>query len=429
MVEEKLKEQLKELLDKHTKGLLSNDDFNKALGEKVAEILKDSQGDMDQLKKNIETMSKEIKTLRTGTLADNSAKILDPLYDGCWKSAELARDFGLYVLASVCDSQKALDLLKAKGYDLQKDMSHSDNASGSLLAPTQLLDGIVMLVSQYGKFRQNALVVPMSSDSATGIKLVSGLSVYCVSEGVAPTKSDPAFQPLGLNAKEWSTYVAIDRSLDEDAAIAIGNLVGELIAMAFAQKEDEVGFLGDGTEPYFNHVGVIGQFKKMVAASVTPKGLITGGGTAWSGYTLDHFEQMQARVHDGVNEDNLKWYCSRRFYYEVMRHAALDKSTNAEEIISNRVTKKKTFLGDDVEFVAAMPKETGVGQYDCIYGDLKRGANLGDRRSMTIEQSREALFLERQIAILGTERVAFNVYGCGDGNNAGTLVALKTADS
>ncbi|MCE5186074.1 MAG: phage major capsid protein [Planctomycetaceae bacterium] len=432
MNEEQVKALIKGIIDEHQKGLLKNDEFVGKLAEAVKTVIKSSLDDMSTMKKNIEALTTEIKSLRAGSLADGNVKLLDPLYaasGGCWKSAEMARDFGLYCLAAICKSKRATDLLKAKGYTLEeKAMTENDPTSAGLLVPQQILDGLIMMIGQYGKFRRDALVQPMASDSAMGFRLDSGLTVYCVQEGTTPNESKPILGTIGLSAKEWLTYTLVDKSLNEDCAIALGNLLGELIALAFAEKEDFIGFMGDGNSTSFNYIGIVGQFNKMVAAGVTPKGLRGGSGSGWAGLVLGDFSALQGDVHDKAEiGEGPKWYCSKQFYHQVMRKLALSAGgVNAQEVQAGSVNKIKMFLAAPVEFVQSMPTATGTSQICCFYGNLKVGAILGDRRQMTISQSEHYKFAERQLTVLGSERVAICVYGCGDGDKAGTIVALKS---
>lgn len=421
-----IKKQMQDVLVEHEKGLLTNDGFIQKLGESLMKVLGDDYKDIPKLRDNLKAMSAEIKNIRA-FYCGQQTKMLNGLYDGIWKSAEMARDFGLFVLASVFNSTKANELLMAKGYILEKDMTAADNATGGILVPTQIIDGLIMLIKQYGVIRRNALIMPMTSDSGIGMRLDSGLMVYCPGAGVVPDKSSPGFSPVGLSAKEWVTYVLIDNALAEDAAIMLGDLVGELIALAFAQKEDEIGFLGDGTSTYFNYIGI-----KQALANVSggAKGIIVGAesGTGWDSFDLQDFLDIQGEVHEAADDNiNLKWYCSRKFYLSKMCSLALAQGgSTADEIITGRVTKQKAFLGDPVEFSSAMPRTSAATQYSCFYGNLRRGMILGDRRQQAIAQSTHYKFAERQLTILGTERVAVTVYGQGTSDEAGTICALKS---
>ncbi len=411
-----IKKEMSDLLTKKQADLLTSEEFSKAVGELLTKTLGDDSKDIGKLKTNLAALQTEMKNVRLMHQGESNTKQLDGLYQGVWKSVEMARDFGLYVLAATFGSKKAAEQLTNKGYVLEKDMAAADNASGGILVPIQIIDGLIMLIKTYGLIRQSAQIYPMSSDSATGMKLSAGLEVYCPGAGIVPDKSSPGFDPIGLSAKEWCTLVLIDNALNEDAAIMIGDIVGELIAMAFAQKEDEVGLLGCGKKTDFNVVGIKGALESVTSAA----GVIVGdaAGTLWNSYDISHFEAIQAAIHEAADDGtgNLKWICSRAFYYKVMRHMALAQGgSTAEEMLSNRVTKLRTFLGDPVALSPAMPKTGVAGQLDCF----------GDRRMQAIQQSTQYKFAERQITILGTERIAIEVYGQGDANNAGTICALK----
>ncbi|MCE5184938.1 MAG: phage major capsid protein [Planctomycetaceae bacterium] len=427
--EDKLKAMLNELLEQREKGLLNKADFIKSLGEKMMDTLKANFGDVEQLKKNLTILSDEIKTLRGG-VKDCNVDQLDGLYKGCWKSAKLAQDFGLYVMGSVMGSTKAIDTLKARGYTVEKANTGGVDTSGGLLIPTQIIDGFIMLIGEYGVARRNAMVIPMTSDTASAFKLTSGLTVTCTAEGVTPDIKAIAAGMLTLNAQEWNVLCAVDRTLDEDAAIMLGSVIGELMAAAFAEQEDAVVFMGDGTSTYFARMGIKGWFTNLT----TPKGLLSGSGTSWSALKMKDFTAMLGAIHPKARakKDDLKWYCSPEFYYNVMLGLADDAGGAAlTEMINAEVTGNEKFRGRPVEFVEQMPSATASGQICCYLGNLKRGVYIGDRRETTIEQDRSALFTQRQVAIMGTERIAINVYGCHDvatsgTTKAGTIVALKT---
>jgi HK97 family phage major capsid protein len=164
----------------------------------------------------------------------------------------------------------------------------------------------------------------------------------------------------------------------------------------------------------------------------TPKGLISGAGNSWAALTIKNHRSCMGALHKAAwKGDGPKWYCSPQYYFDVMMSLA-DAAGGATqtEIIVSESNGKRRFLGLPVEF-APLPDASASGHIPCVLGNLKRGAMLGDRRKTTIEKSTEALFLERQIAILGTERVDIQVYGCHDvktdsKTRAGTVVGLKT---
>jgi len=222
------------------------------------------------------------------------------------------------------------------------------------------------------------------------------------------------------------TLTALDSELNEDAAIAIGELIGFLIGQAFAQKEDEVGFLGDGTSTYFGHTGIAGALRAVHATIASIKSLVVSDTDAtYANISLANLDNVCGILPDSADNGEAKWYCSRMFYYTVMvRLAMAAGGANATEILSGSVSREKTFLGYPVEFTQAMPKTQAASQICAILGNLNLGAYLGDRRKLTIDRSTEAYFTTDQIGIRGTERVAPTVHGVGDTTNAGPICGL-----
>ncbi len=345
------------------------------------------------------------------------------------------RCLALLVLAGVAGNEAAKKALESQGIETrhitEKAMGEGTLTAGGALVPTEFIPDLIMLIENYGVFRRNTQEYPMPTDHAIAPEVTSGLTVYCPGEGTAITKSDIGLRNVGMTAKKWATLTAISSELTEDSAIAIGELVGRMIARAFAKKEDEVGFLGDGTSTYFGHTGVTGALRKVDATIANIKSLVVGSGTTYSALVLADFENLLGTLPDFAEDGlDVKWYCSRLFYYTVMLRLALASGgVNASEIIGGRGAKEKTFLGYPVEFAQVMPKVAAVSQICTVFGNLRMGTYLGDRRQLTIAQSREAFFEEDQLGIRGTERVAPTVFGVGDTTAAGPICGLITAAS
>jgi len=76
-----------------------------------------------------------------------------------------------------------------------------------------------------------------------------------------------------------------------------------------------------------------------------------------------------------------------------------------------------------------MPYVEANSQICALLGDLQMGAFLGERRTITIEQSKDVYFANYQTGIRGVERVDINAFGVGDTTNPGAIVGLITAAS
>jgi len=417
------------------KGLATKKEFMDVLVEKLAdheEFKKHFAGteDIPTLKTSVDSLAEAVKGLKANRFA--AIKTPAGMYNGIWGDLETAKMAGLYILANAYGSEKAKEQLENKGFELnrftEKAMGEDVNTAGGYTVPEQLIPNLITLIEKYGVFRPNALEYPMASDSASAPKLTGGPTVYCPGAGQTLTPSDLAFGSVGLNAKKWIVLIALDSELNEDSALAIGEIIGAQIGMAFAKKEDEVGFLGDGTSTYFGHVGIAGALRAVDATIANIKSLVVGAGNAYSELTLANFENVIGIVPDYADDSNLKWYASRMFFHTVMAPLALAAGgATAAEVSSGKDHRDKTFLGYPVVFTTAMPKTEANSQICALLANLKQGAYLGDRRRLTIDRSTEAYFTTDQIGIRGTERVAPAIHGVGDTTDAGPICGLITA--
>ena len=93
---------------------------------------------------------------------------------------------------------------------------------------------------------------------------------------------------------------------------------------------------------------------------------------------------------------------------------------------------EKSFLGYPVVVSQVLPKTSATNQICALFGNLRLGARLGDRRLTTISMSEHALnaFEQDEVVIRGTERFDIVVHDVG--NNAGVagpIVGLITGAS
>ncbi len=403
--------------------------------EKNDKLFETAQKTVEELKKANDAVVAQIKMLRSTRFAP--LKTSSGMYNGCWGDLETAKNFGMFILSEIHGNKAAAEYLDGLGIerkrilgDKTKAMGEDVDTTGGILVPSEFIPHLILLIETYGVYRRNVLEWPMAGAEAIAPKLTSGLTVYCPGGGAEPTKSDLAFRGVGLQAKKWMTLTQIDSELTEDSAIAIGEVVGFMIGQAFAQKEDTVGFLGDGTETYFGHVGITGALRAVDATIGNIKSLVVAAGSAYSEITLANFESLIGTLPDYADNGDAKWYVHRYFYLTVMIKLVLALGgVNALEAIAGRGVREKTFLSYPVDFAQVMPKAEANSQICSIFGNLKLGAYMGDRRKLTVDRSKEVYFTTDQVGIRGTERVAPTVHGVGDTTNAGPITALITAGS
>lgn len=334
-------------------------------------------------------------------------------YRGMFDSGDEARAFGLYGMAKILGSAKAKETIKSEYPDIHA-KAQFDSGDASALIPQGFLATLINITETYGVFERNARYQPMSESSMPYPKVTGHLQMFHPAEGTAPTDGEMAVTAQPLAAKEGCVLTFISKVVDEDSAIAIGEMLAQDIGRAFALGHDQQGFNGNtgaGSEPnQFN--GII----QSLAAAATK----IGSGNSWGALTLDDFAEVAGMVVTTGQDD--KWYCSRQFFFQVMLPIQLAQGGST----TNNVREKPVpmFLGSDVEFTQVLPKVTGTNAVQCVYGSLREGAVFGDRRQMAIESSDHYKFAERLRTVLGRRRYAIAIHGAGEDE---AIAGLKTA--
>jgi HK97 family phage major capsid protein len=81
----------------------------------------------------------------------------------------------------------------------------------------------------------------------------------------------------------------------------------------------------------------------------------------------------------------------------------------------------------------SMPKTLGSTDYNgvamLLFGDLRMGVVLGDRRGMTMIVDPYSLSSYQQTKIIHSERFDLNCHGVGDATSAGPICALVGSSS
>ncbi len=384
-----------------TKEKESLTDGFKAAGERMESI----ETTVEELKKFGDELTRRMRSLlQSGVSAED--------YRGFWMYPEQAREFGELVLTVIRN----------------KAMGEGTQPGGGMLVPTELAKFFLEKLGSYGKFRRDTVVLPMGSSEIKIPRLDTDITVYCPGEGRVIPKSDPKGSQVGLVLKKWAALIKISRELEEDAIIAVGEIVGRSLIRSIAKKEDEVGFVGDGTSTYFGMTGIVGALRNVDVTIGNIKSLVVASGNSYSEITLGDFRKVIGVLPADADE-TAKWYMHKRFYYDVVWPLAETAGVaNIFEILSNR--KDRYLLGYPVEFVHCMPYEEDDSQICAILGDLSMGSYLGQRNEvLQIDRSDQVYFETAEVGIRGIERIDINVYGVGDTSEAGPICGLITAAS
>jgi HK97 family phage major capsid protein len=317
--------------------------------------------------------------------------------------------------------RRAKQWCKDNGVVITKAQSEGVNSAGGFLVPNEMMDTIIDLRETFGVFRQNAQVVPMTSDTLDWPRRVGGLTAYFVAEGVAATESSASWDNVNMVAKKLAVLARISNELNEDAIISVADTLTREIAYAFASKEDDCGFNGDGTSTYG---GIRGITQLLIDANHT-----AGKVAAASGHPT--FATL-----DGTDLANLigklpayalpraKFYCSSVAFAVTFERLVAAAGGNSISTLDGEIQYR--YLGFPIEIAQKMPTVTTTlnGSVMILFGDLALASAMGERRVVTIKRSDERYFESDQIGLLGTERIDINNHDLGDTTSAGPIVGL-----
>jgi HK97 family phage major capsid protein len=334
------------------------------------------------------------------------------------RAVDQAYTVGQWFKATVLGNAEAAEWCKSRGVSIAKAQGEGVDSAGGFLVPEELMASIIVLRELYGVFRQECQVVPMGSDTLNWPRRTGGLTAYFTGENQAATESQAAWDNVNLTAKKLAVLTRMSNEIAEDAVVSIADwLVGE-IAYAFALKEDDSGFNGDGTSSFggirgITTLAVDGNHNacKVTASSATFTSLVVKDLTGLQG-ALPQYALPGAR-----------WYMSQQVFFSVVATILAGAGGNRLDILAQGLEKR--LLGFPVSIAQKLPIATpGSGKAMFAFGDLSKAAMMGERRIVTIRRSDHRYFENDQIGLLGTERIDVNVHDMGDNTTAGPLVAL-----
>ena len=210
-----------------------------------------------------------------GTIIPASVKRFGKLRNFKGPDADVkAYRFGVWCMAAMGRS-KSMERAENLGLRL-KLSSESDNQYGGFLVPEEFGTDLIDLREEYGVFRPNARPVAMASDTKTNPRRAGGLTAYFVGEGEAGTESTKTWNQVRLTAKKLQVLSRYTNELNDDSVINIGDDLAGEIAYAFSLKEDQCGFLGDGTSTYDGIYGTNPKIKALGTATAGPTVVIVG---------------------------------------------------------------------------------------------------------------------------------------------------------
>ena len=297
-------------------------------------------------------------------------------------------------------------------------MGENDDLKGGVLVPPEFETSVISLMETYGVISRYARSYPMSSDTVTVPRRVSGLTAYAVGESAELTASDPALGQVSLTAKKWATMTRVSSELNEDAVIAIADFLAMEMAQAHALKLDTAGFLGNGEA---TNGGVVGLANALAAGSVVQAA--AGQNTAAS-LTIAAFQSAAGKLPEfaGINP---VWFCHKSVFWNVLARLQLAAGGNNYVDLGNGPVLQ--FMGYPVVFSQILPSTISGSTKLAYFGDLAMASTLGLRRGLRVEADSSRYFEFDQTAIKSTTRWDYNIHEVGDATNAGPVVCVQAA--
>lgn len=360
------------------------------------------------------TVGEAVESFRQALKANRNEVYKAGSYRGFFPNEEMAKNFGMICLAAA-GKGFAKDHVEKHGLLVKAMGEGSDAAGGNLVAP-EYATSIIANVEQYGVLNRNAYVVPVGSSTQPWPKLTDGFQVYSPDEGTPLTASDLAFGKVTLKPFVWAVLCVFSESLEMDAIISLGDLIGREMTRALAKKTDNNGFNGDGTPAYFGVTGLI--------SSLGAAGKVESVNTT---VTIDYIDlcNLVGALPEQF-DNNAGWYMHRTVWAKCVGI----KDSNGDPIAQQLFLEgrlRRMLLGYPVDVSQVMKKASAVtaGDVFMLFGDLRASVMIGQRKALQIERNDQVKWLDLMVAIRGIIRQDIKIVEPGDATDAGGYVGLK----
>lgn len=326
-----------------------------------------------------------------------------------------------WLLAAIWERAEARVWCKANNVPVYRAAGEIINSAGGYLVPADLAKAILDIRETYGAFRRSARLVPMASDSTSVARRPGGTGAFFMAENTTSTETQVNVDAVDLTAKKIGALIRMSTEVEQDAQADMVDFVSSEIAWAFALKEDDCAFNGDGTSTYGGMRGI---------STIALDGLhaqakvLSGHNTFIAVDQVDLANLMSAVRASAI--PNARWYCSQMAFAQTFCRLCAADGGGAMETREIDGVMTPVFLGFPVILTQKMPlvANTATNQAMIVFGDMYQGAVLGERRAITLAKSPERYIHEDQIAVLGTERFHTVIHDMGDNVNQGSIAVL-----
>ncbi len=334
--------------------------------------------------------------------------------------AERQRTLVGHWLKGLFGQDKSREWCVENGVGLTKATNETTNVAGGFLAPQDFDAGIIRVVETVGAFRQGADVRPTGSDGQVRPRRFGGATANFVPEGTAITESNLQLDAVESVQKKSGVLLRASTELFNDSAADLGEFITSEIGYAFAAKEDDCGFNGDGTSAF---VGISGLATKLAGL----KSSIAAASTHKTFLTLDNTDltNLMAGVLAAAIP-GAAWYTSATGYAQaICRLAATAGGLVATQNPDGTISAN--FLGFPVKFSGKLPDvSTDLSTKAMMFfGNLAMSSVIVERQSqMVIAISYDRALDADQVLIRGVRRLDIINHTVGDASTRGPIAML-----
>lgn len=320
---------------------------------------------------------------------------------------------GQWLRASLLGDLKALNWCDRNGVQIDVRAAHSagENAKGGVLVPEEFSATIIRLVDEYGVFRRNTRVVPMTSDTLNIPRRTGGLTAYYVGEAAEGTESDTAWDNVALVAKKLMILSRMSSEIADDALISMVDMLAMECALAFALKEDTVGFTGTGLATDGGIVGVL--VKAIDGNHALAKVVAAAAHDTLGEIDADDLLNLMAAI-PAYAKARSRWYCSPSALDLVFNAIKIAGGGTTFENLANAVEPR--FLGYPIELSPVFPDSPTTDYSNAVmiaFGNLAQASTLGSRREVRFATTDSRYWEQDQIGVKATMRHDINVHDLG----------------
>jgi HK97 family phage major capsid protein len=308
-----------------------------------------------------------------------------------------------------------------RGIGLTRATNESGNTAGGFLAPQDFDAAIISVRETVGAFRQGAEIRPTRSDGQVRPRRIGGLTANFVPEGAIIPESSFQLDAIESAQKKFAILGRSSSELFEDSASDLGEFLTSEIGYAFAGKEDDVAFNGDGTSAY---VGISGLATKLIGLK-SSVAAASGHNTFLTIDAAADIPNLMAGVLAAALPGSA-WYASATAYAQtICRLAAVSGGLTATMRPDGTIAAN--YLGFPVRFSGKLPDVSTslTGKAMLFFGNLSMSSVLVERQQQTIIAiSRDRALDTDQILVRGVQRCDIINHTVGDASTRGPMAML-----